>query len=149
MSRVSGRQGKSITWVAVAVGVGSAVVGGAASVYGSKKQADASKKGAATQLEMFNTLNQQQQPYIQSGYGALSKLNTLLGIGGPSMPAATSGGGSGAPSTPMRRPMPVMQGSTAATFGVPDGASDIPLKRILSMRAANGDTEAQRILGGF
>jgi hypothetical protein len=29
---------------------------------------------------MCNTLNAQQQPYIQSGYGAMSKLNTLLGL---------------------------------------------------------------------
>lgn len=139
-----------MTWVAVAM-AGAAVIGGAASYAGSKKQADASKKGAATQLGMFNTLNAQQQPFIQSGYAATNKLNTLLGLGGGgSAPTAPPMGGG--PSNHMYRPTPgggVQQMAEASpeNFGAPEGASNIPLKRILAMRAQNGDTEAARILG--
>lgn len=132
-----------MTWVAIAVGVGSAVVGAGASVAGSKKQADASKKGAATQLQMFDTLNKQQQPYIQSGYGALGKLNTLLGLGGGGAPHSAM-----MPNAmPNKTIMPVQQ--NMQTYGVPDGASDLPLKRILAMRAQHGDTEADRVLRGM
>jgi hypothetical protein len=93
---------------------------------------------------MFDRLNQQQQPFVQSGYGAMSRLNTLLGLGG--------GGGGGRPTsgfapTPQggmdqRIPSPVTTGPTAQ--GMPQG---IRLKQILALRAQNGDTEAARILG--
>lgn len=133
-------------WVAA----GAAVLGAAASYAGSKKQADASKKGAAGQMAMFNTLNSQQQPYIQAGYGATQKLNTLLGIGG-SMPSG--GGGMPIPGGNAYRPMPgggVQQmAQSAPNYGAPSGASNLPLKHILSLRAQNGDTEAQRILQGM
>lgn len=138
-----------MTWVAVAVGVGSAVVGAGASYAGSKKQADASKKGAAGQMAMFNTLNAQQQPYIQAGYGATSKLNTLLGIGGGSgMPATTGTANS------MYRPTPGggVQTQTVdapQSYGAPPDAPNLPLKHILSLRAQNGDTEAARVLRGM
>jgi hypothetical protein len=68
-----------MTWVAVAIG-GSALIGAGASYAGSKKQSDASKAAGNLNMDMFNTLNQQQQPYIQSGYGAMGRLNTLLGL---------------------------------------------------------------------
>lgn len=136
-----------MTWVAIAVGVGSAVVGAVASNQGAKKQADASKSAAKTQLGMFDTLNKQQQPYIQSGYGATNKLNTLLGIGG-GMPSAMPVN----PTNSMYRPTQgggVQQMATDApqNFGAPAGADNLPLRRILAMRAQHGDTEAQRILG--
>lgn len=139
-----------MTWVAVAIG-GAAVVGAVASNQGAKKQADASKKGAAGQMAMFNTLNQQQQPYIQAGYGATNKLNTLLGISGGGTPS----GGSPMPAGPtnsMYRPTPgggVQQMASVGpqNYGAPEGADKLPLRRILTMRAQNGDAEAQRILG--
>jgi hypothetical protein len=31
-------------------------------------------------MDQFRLINQQQQPFIQSGYGAMGRLNTLLGI---------------------------------------------------------------------
>ena len=136
-----------MTWVAVAAGA-AAVIGAGASYAGSKKQSDAAKKGANLQMQQFQTLNQQQQPFIQSGYGAMGKLNTLLGIGG--MP---SGGGSDAPmggggyengyaprpngAIDQRIPSPQQGG----------GDSNIRLKQILALRAQNGDTEAARMLG--
>ncbi len=132
-------------WVAA----GAAVLGAAASYAGSKKQADASKKGAGQQMAMFDTLNKQQQPYIQAGYGATNKLNTLLGIGGgaPSAPAA-------GPTNSMYRPTPGggVQAQAAVgpqTYGAPPEAPNLKLQQILTMRAQHGDAEAQRILGSF
>jgi hypothetical protein len=73
-----------MTWVAVAVG-GSALLG----YMGSQNQASAARDAANTQLqgtleasrqqrEMFDILNKQQAPYREAGYGALSKINTML-----------------------------------------------------------------------
>lgn len=132
-------------WVAA----GAALIGAAASYAGSKKQADAATKGANLQMDQFRTLNAQQQPYIQSGYGAVNKLNTLLGIGGG------ASGGTGAPpvTAPAYQPKPnggvqqIVQ--PAESYGAPQDAANLPLKQILAMRAQHGDTEAKRILGGF
>lgn len=103
---------------------------------------------------MFDTLNRQQQPYIQSGYGAMSRLNTLLGLGG--------GGGGGAPSgapapggaNPAYRPTPnggmqpiVQMGPDATNDAMPGGMQNgTRLRQLLALRAANGDTEAARVL---
>ncbi len=138
-------------WVAAAA----AVAGAASSYAGSKKQADASKKASKQQMAMFDTLNQQQQPYIQSGYGALGKLNTLMGIGarpqsaqapppqgGPSVPPVVNNGPSG---PGVRIPPRVERGPQS--MGIPANATNLPLRKILTMRAQNGDTEAARILG--
>jgi hypothetical protein len=87
-----------MSWVAVAVGAGAALSAGAAYA-GSKKQAKASEKAAGLNMDMFNTVNQQQQPYIQSGYGALSRLNTLMGLS-----PRPQGSGMPVMSTPMTAP---------------------------------------------
>lgn len=72
-----------MSWIAVAV-VGGSVLGGAISAHGQEQaaqtQADAQKQAAAIQQQMFNTINQQEQPFIQSGYGANTALNQLLGL---------------------------------------------------------------------
>lgn len=102
---------------------------------------------------MFDTLNKQQQPYIQGGYGAMSRLNTLLGLGG---------GGGGAPgglpapggANPAYRPTPaggvqpiVQMGPQAANDAMPGGMQNgTRLRQLLTLRAANGDTEAARVL---
>ncbi len=143
-----------MTWVAVAI-AGGAVIGAGASMAGSKKQADASKKASNIQLQMFDKVNAQQQPYIQSGYGAMGKLNTLLGIGGQQSggPGSTVPG-SAAPANHSWRPTPeggmrqgLMTGAGQPSYGAPANASNLPLRHILTMRAQNGDTEAARILG--
>jgi hypothetical protein len=77
-----------VTWIAVAVG-GSAIIGAGASYYGSKKQSDAAKDAAGLSMDQFRLLNQQQQPFMQGGYGAMGKLNTLLGLNPRPAPAAT------------------------------------------------------------
>lgn len=118
-------------------------------------------------MQQFETLNRQQQPFIQSGYGALGKLNTLLGIG--SRPgAAPVGGGSPAPmglvpriansilpgdqpiNMPRYRPTP--GGGVEPIIGGPaSGGSDMHmrLRQILMLRAQNGDSQAARILGAI
>jgi len=73
-----------MTWVAVAIG-GSAVLG----YMGSQRQASAASSAAnlqsqatsdatALQREMFNLQNAQQAPYREAGYGALSRIGTML-----------------------------------------------------------------------
>lgn len=148
-----------MTWVAVAIG-GSALVGAGASYLGSKKQAQGAQNAAGINLDMFNTLNRQQQPYIQSGYGAMGRLNTLLGINpGPSAPRMsapptmpdspgyriTPGGGI----DQMLQMGPPRQHDVFA--GGPGGdprGGNVQLRQLLALRAAHGDRQAQSILTG-
>jgi multidrug efflux pump subunit AcrA (membrane-fusion protein) len=70
--------------------LGWALAGSAALGFlGSQSQASAARDAASTQLqgtreaaqqqrEMFDILNKQQAPYREAGYGALSKINTML-----------------------------------------------------------------------
>jgi hypothetical protein len=149
-----------MTWVAVAIG-GSAVIGAAASYAGAKKQGDASKNAASLQMQQFDRINAQQQPYIQSGYGAQQRLNTLLGInanpyarggGAPNM-QPTSSYGPQAGSQYVPTPQGGIRQQLAYTpqpgdaMGVPANAPNFNLSRVLALRAAHGDTEAQRMLG--
>jgi hypothetical protein len=73
-----------MTWVAAAIG-GSALL----SYMGSQDQAsaaqssaqlqyDAANKAADQQLQMFNIQNAQQQPYLQSGYGGLNAISSMM-----------------------------------------------------------------------
>jgi hypothetical protein len=66
-------------WVAGAV-VGAGVIGAVGSNIAAGKQASAQEQAAATQLQMFDTINKQEQPFIQGGYGAESRLTDLLGL---------------------------------------------------------------------
>lgn len=147
----------SFGWIAA----GTALVGAASSYAGSKKQAKASEKASKQQMDQFAVLNAQQQPYIQSGYGALGKLNTLLGIGarpGAAPPAAPPAGGqpppgmtvNNGPNGPgVRIPPRIPYGPQAQDFGAPPDAGNLPLRHILTMRAQNGDNEARRVLQGM
>jgi hypothetical protein len=58
---------------------GAAVVGAGAAVYAGHEQAQGQKQAARTQQGFFDTINQQEQPFIQGGYGAQARLNDLLG----------------------------------------------------------------------
>jgi hypothetical protein len=73
-----------MSWVAVAIG-GSALL----SYMGASEQADAAQSAAAGQAEasryaadqqrqMFDIINQQQEPYRKAGYGALTRIGELL-----------------------------------------------------------------------
>jgi hypothetical protein len=70
-----------VSWVATAI-AGSAVVGAIGSNMAAGTQAAGQQQAAGTQLSMFNTINQQEQPFIQAGYGATSQLNSMLAPGG-------------------------------------------------------------------
>jgi hypothetical protein len=50
------------------------------SIAGGLIQSNAQGKAANTQAGMFNTIVGQEQPYMQAGYGATSRLNQLLGL---------------------------------------------------------------------
>jgi hypothetical protein len=72
------------------MGIETALIGGAVLGYlGSQEQAGAAEnaanmqyrgtqEAARQQREMFDILNKQQAPYREAGYGALSKINTML-----------------------------------------------------------------------
>ena len=60
--------------------IGSAVIGAVGSNMAADKQASGQKQAAQTQQGMFNTINQQEQPFIQGGYGANTELQQLMGL---------------------------------------------------------------------
>lgn len=64
--------------------VAGAVIGAVGSNMAAGTQADAQNRASDTQLGMFNTINQQEQPFIQGGYGANTRLQELMGTGGNS-----------------------------------------------------------------
>jgi len=70
-----------MAWVAAAI-AGSAVLGYMGSKSAANTQAQGQEQAAATQQQMFQTINQQNQPFIQPGYAATSKLSDLLGTSG-------------------------------------------------------------------
>lgn len=135
-----------MTWVAIAVG-GAAVIGAGASYAGSKKQAKGAEKAGQLNMDMFNTLNQQQQPFIQSGYGAMGRLNTLLGLNPRPQPMMPS-----VPSSPAYRPtpgggiQPIMQMGQPNVQIPEQGMGSSRLNQILSLRATHGDRQAAEML---
>lgn len=62
--------------------VAGAVIGAVGSNMAAGTQADAQQQASQTQLGMFNTINQQEQPFIQAGYGATNRLADLMGTSG-------------------------------------------------------------------
>lgn len=101
-------------------------------------------------MQQFQLLNQQQQPFIQSGYGAMGKLNTLLGIGGrrPVSPGApppglTVNNGPSGPGVRIPQRIPQYMGNHM----ISSPKSNPRLAQLLALRAQNGDTEAARIAG--
>lgn len=135
------------------------VISGAGAVIGANKQASASKRASQMQMDQFNLLNSQQQPFIQSGYGAMGKLNTLLGLS--PRPSTGGGGGGGIPGVPIPQrpgfvPTPGVSGQPPAQIkqnpwqmaaGPQPPADNVSLRRILALRAQHGDTQAARVLG--
>jgi hypothetical protein len=89
-----------VAWVAVAV-AGTALVGGAlqsgAASDAANAQANAAANAQGISQQEFKTITQQNAPYMQAGYGALSNLDYLLGItpqtatgGVPQQPGSTN-----------------------------------------------------------
>lgn len=76
-----------MSFIAAAIVGGGAILGAGISANAAGHAAD-EQSAAAQNAEnisegQFNTINQQEQPFIQSGEGALSQLNYLEGIGTP------------------------------------------------------------------
>jgi hypothetical protein len=67
-------------WVAGGI-VGGAVIGAIGSNSAANTQAGAQNQATATQQYMFDTINSQEQPFMQAGYGATTSLSNLLGTG--------------------------------------------------------------------
>ncbi len=80
-----------MSWVAVAV-VGGAAIGAIGSNMAAGKQAAGQEQAAQTQMQMFNTINQQEQPFIKPGYAAETSLSELLGLNAPTGANGTATG---------------------------------------------------------
>lgn len=142
-------------------GITGAIIGGAAlsagtALIGSKQQSDASKRAANIAQNQFAITNAQQQPFMQSGYGAMGKLNTLMGIN-PRAGAAPGMGSGMAPrmgGTVPRSGNPNYQVNDGSMIPGRNGgglparmAGNVNLRRLLAMRAQNGDRDAARMMG--
>lgn len=96
---------------AAAVTAGAGLIGGAISASGAESaaqtQANAANNAQQISQQEFNTITQQNAPFMQSGYGALSQLDYLLGIG-PN-PGATAA--PGAPQAGVGAPQPSTTGA--------------------------------------
>lgn len=78
--------------IAAAIAGGS-VLGAGATLYASNQQSKAQNNAAKTQKDMFGTITQNSQPFMQAGYGATDTLSQLLGISGtPGSDVAGTGG---------------------------------------------------------
>lgn len=69
-----------MSWGAVAVGLGSAVIGGVASNSAAKKQQQAAGDANALQLEMFNQNREDAEPWRIAGRAGLDQLMRGLGV---------------------------------------------------------------------
>jgi hypothetical protein len=59
---------------------GSALIGGSAAKSAAKTQAKAADQAAQLQQQQFEQTRQDQMPFLQSGVGAVNRLNELLGL---------------------------------------------------------------------
>lgn len=142
-----------MTWALVVVG-GASVLGAGASYLGSKKQADAAKNAANISQNQYGITRGDQLPYMGAGYGALSKLNTLLGINpnpnAQRLPSGYPPSNPGYAPTPDGGVRPIMQMGPQGPphqWNVPEAnMGSLPLNRILMIRAQHGDTQAQQML---
>lgn len=79
--------------------IGSSVLGAGVSALGASSAADAQKSAAnqasQTELAMYNQTQALENPYVQSGYGAMNTLNYLLGLPTQATGAGAAGVGSG------------------------------------------------------
>jgi hypothetical protein len=72
----------TLTGAAIGAGIGGMIGGGSAQAKAAKDasqlQYQATTDAARQQREMFDILNEQQKPYREAGYGALTKINDML-----------------------------------------------------------------------
>ncbi len=69
-----------------------AAVGAVGSAVAGSEQASGQKAAAQTQADMFNTITQQEQPFIQPGYAAENTLSQLEGLSAPTGAGGTATG---------------------------------------------------------
>lgn len=72
--------------------VAGAAIGAIGSSIAAGKQASGQKAAAQTQADMFNTITQQEQPFIKPGYDAETTLSELLGLNAPTGAGGTATG---------------------------------------------------------
>lgn len=111
-----------MSWIAVAV-VGGSILGGAiqgnAAESAASTQAGAAEQAAQIGQQEFQTITQQESPFMQGGYGALGALEYGLGIGPQTAPATTSTLGITGPSGGSSIPIGSYSGSLYG--GYPNG----------------------------
>lgn len=129
-----------MTWVAVAV-VGAGVVGAVGSNMAAGKQAAGQRAAAQTQADMFNTITQQEQPFIQGGYGAESELLNGLGISSPTPAASLSSGGG----TPLNQIVNLGGGA----YGIGGLNARIPMPAASNAAPTTSSTGAPTPTGGL
>lgn len=79
----------------IGAGIGGALISSSASSSAANGQQDAANNATQLQQQQYNQTRADQQPYRDAGYGALSKLQTMLGVG-----TNTGAAGFGSLSTP-------------------------------------------------
>jgi hypothetical protein len=132
--------------VAAAIGVSAAagLAGSAIASSGAKSaantQADAQNNASAQQMAMFNTINGQEQPFTQAGYGATSALNQLLGLtssGAPTggLPNGYLSGGMPTPQT--AQTVPTFNASTVTNSPGYQFAQQQGLSQVANAEAPN------------
>lgn len=129
-------------WAAAAAVVGGSVVGGLISSQGAQSaaqtQANAANNAQQISQQEFNTITQQEQPFIQGGYGALSNLDYMLGIGPDTPPG----------STPVRTSSP--SGTPGMSYTVGPGGSIIPqLSDVSGNAPATSGVAPTSAVGGY
>jgi hypothetical protein len=65
-------------FASAAASIGGSLIQGSAASSAASKQADAARYAADQQREMFGLVNEQQRPYREAGYGALTRIGQLL-----------------------------------------------------------------------
>ena len=108
-------------WVAGAI-LGSSLIGASSSKSAANTQAGAQEQAAQTQQQMFNTINSQEQPFMQAGYGATTTLNQLLGTA-PGTPS--SGGANGSLTQPFNPSMSQLENYPGYQFALKTGGQAI------------------------
>lgn len=104
----------------------SGIIGANAAEDAAQTQADAAKNAQQISLQEFNTITQQEQPFVQSGYGALSNLDWLLGIAPQTSTGATAGTSLPSPGIAPYSAVPgttTPYGSYGGSFGLPTSSA--------------------------
>lgn len=79
------------SWIGPAISIGSALFGGSAAQSAADTQAAAANRATDSQLQMFNTVNDQQAPWRQAGGVALNEIQGGFGLPGGTNVATTPG----------------------------------------------------------